>query len=145
MSKWLNMLLSEEVKTPTLSTPKTGKSAFRGFPGSLPKQVSDFSDVPDKLERACIAVEAELGLRPNVNDVVSLLSDWIDENAHDFVYGVGSEELRSSGIAPPHFTATTNCRGCGPVPIFEGSPQEVDICPWCRNRVEGLPMPRISG
>lgn len=51
-------------------------------------------------------------------------------------------EMREKGIAPDHYTATSTCRRCGPVPIFEGLPGKVNGCPWCFNRVKGLPMPR---
>ena len=51
-------------------------------------------------------------------------------------------DMRSQGIAPDHYTATTECIHCGPVPIFEGLPEKVDGCPWCMNRVKGLSIPR---
>jgi hypothetical protein len=35
------------------------------------------------------------------------------------------------GEIPAHYTATTTCRYCGPVPIFEGVPDQVLGCPWC--------------
>ncbi len=50
-------------------------------------------------------------------------------------------EMREKGIVPDHYTATTNCKHCGPVPIFEGNWPESDGCPWCFNRLRGLPMP----
>ncbi len=50
-------------------------------------------------------------------------------------------EMRHRGIVPDHYTATTNCKHCGPVPIFEGNWPESDGCPWCFNRLRGLPMP----
>ncbi len=50
-------------------------------------------------------------------------------------------EMRQKGIVPDHYTATTNCKHCGPVPIFEGCWPESDACPWCFNRLRGLPMP----
>ena len=51
-------------------------------------------------------------------------------------------DMRSKGIAPDHYTATTECIRCGPVPIFEGLPEKVDGCSWCMNRVKGLSIPR---
>jgi len=50
-------------------------------------------------------------------------------------------DMRHRGIVPDHYTATTNCKHCGPVPIFEGNWAESDACPWCFNRLQGLPMP----
>ena len=51
-------------------------------------------------------------------------------------------DMRHRGIVPDHYTATTNCKHCGPVPIFEGNWSESDACPWCFNRIKGLPMPK---
>ena len=53
-------------------------------------------------------------------------------------------EMREKGIAPDHYTATTECIHCGPVPIFEGVPEKVEGCPWCFNRIRGLPIPKAS-
>ena len=50
-------------------------------------------------------------------------------------------DMRSKGIAPDHYTSITECIHCGPVPIFEGLPEKVAGCPWCFNRIEGLPIP----
>ena len=51
-------------------------------------------------------------------------------------------EMREKGICPDHYTATTNCKHCGPVPFWEGCPSEVQGCPWCMNRLKGLSIPR---
>ena len=55
------------------------------------------------------------------------------------------EDMRHRGIVPDHYTATTNCKHCGHVPIFEGCWPESDGCPWCFNRLRGLPMPNKHG
>lgn len=39
--------------------------------------------------------------------------------------------LIAEGIVPRHYTNTTVCRKCGPVPIFEGCPPDILGCPWC--------------
>ena len=51
-------------------------------------------------------------------------------------------EMREKGICPAHYTAATNCKHCGVVPIWEGCPPEVSGCPWCFNRRKGLPIPK---
>jgi len=73
-------------------------------------------------------------------------SDWGEVAADpaklkSFAELVMIEDMRHRGIAPDHYTATTNCAHCGPVPIFEGCWPESDACPWCFNRLQGLPMP----
>ena len=55
---------------------------------------------------------------------------------------VAITKMRQQGQIPAHYTATTECRRCGVVPIFEGVSYKVDGCPWCFNRVKGLPMPQ---
>ncbi len=54
------------------------------------------------------------------------------------------EDMRYRGIVPDHYTATTHCKHCGPVPIFEGCWPESDGCPWCFNRIKGLPIPKAE-
>jgi hypothetical protein len=50
--------------------------------------------------------------------------------------------IRSRGDVPASYASTTFCEGCGPVHIFQGAPPHVTACPWCANRVRGLPIPR---
>ena len=52
--------------------------------------------------------------------------------------------MRERGEVPDHYTATTTCTRCGPVPIFPGVPDKVQGCPWCLNRHAGKPIPRVS-
>lgn len=50
---------------------------------------------------------------------------------------------REAGRNPASYTSTTFCAGgCGHVYIFPEAASRVDSCPWCRNRVRGLPIPR---
>ena len=75
--------------------------------------------------------------------------DW-DETASDpkklkaYYELLMISEMRLQGIAPDHYTSTTTCKHCGPVPIWEGCPPEVLGCPWCFNRHKGLPIPGVS-
>ncbi len=73
-------------------------------------------------------------------------SDWDEVSADpaklkSFAELVMITDMRHRGIVPDHYTATTNCKHCGLVPIFEGNWPESDACPWCFNRLKGLPMP----
>ncbi len=52
--------------------------------------------------------------------------------------------MRERGETPPHYTATTVCDRCGQVPIFPGAGKRVKGCPWCFNRISGLPVPRAT-
>lgn len=76
--------------------------------------------------------------------------DWDEvssdpEHLQAFAAMVAIKEMREEGIAPDHYTATTECRHCGPVPIWEGCLPEVIGCPWCFNRHKGLPIPVGQG
>ena len=72
--------------------------------------------------------------------------DW-DEIAADpkqlkaFTELLMISEMRSQGIAPDHYTAVTECRYCGPVPVWPSCPPQVLGCPWCMNRLKSLPVP----
>ena len=73
-------------------------------------------------------------------------SDWNDISGNPaqlkaFAELAMIEDMRKQGITPDHYTSKTECKHCGPVPIFEGCPPEVDGCPWCFNRIKGLPVP----
>lgn len=73
-------------------------------------------------------------------------SDW-EEIAGDpkqlkaFAELLMIEDMRQKGVVPGHYTATTTCKHCGLVPIWDGCPPEVNGCPWCFNRHKGLPIP----
>ncbi len=52
--------------------------------------------------------------------------------------------LIDQGIAPDNFTVTTWCNLCGHVyvPPELTNGRNVLGCPWCWNRVNGLPIPK---
>ena len=50
-------------------------------------------------------------------------------------------QIRESGGIPDSYTAITTCQNCGEVPIWPGCPPMVKECPWCLNRIKGLPVP----
>ena len=113
----------ETPKAPTDKTDKRSKT-----PGGL-------TDKTDK--RASVSSVSEWSeLLENKNGE---LTDGEIPVAADMV---AITEMRERGIVPDHYTATTNCKHCGPVPIFEGNWPESDGCPWCFNRLQGLPIPK---
>ncbi len=52
--------------------------------------------------------------------------------------------LIKQGIAPNNFTAITYCNPCGEVYVPPALVNSGNVlgCPWCWNRIEGLPIPR---
>ncbi len=59
-----------------------------------------------------------------------------------FADSLAIKRIREDSSVPDHFTAITECKQCGPVPIFRGCPPKIIGCPWCFNRLKGLPIPR---
>ena len=59
-------------------------------------------------------------------------------------WSIQTRSMRELGRIPSHYTATTICVHCGLVPIFPGVGERVKGCPWCFNRVKGLPVPRVN-
>ncbi|MCZ6677602.1 MAG: hypothetical protein O7E52_10160 [Candidatus Poribacteria bacterium] len=99
---------------------------------------------PDLVER--IKVEKPTLIRELEKLQKEAGKDW-DEIANDpaqlkaFAELSMIVEMREKGSCPAHYTSTTDCRHCGPVPIWKGCPPQVNGCPWCLNRHKGLPMP----
>ncbi len=50
----------------------------------------------------------------------------------------------ANGIIPERYTQTSDCKYCGPVMVVEGYPLQANNCPWCMNRIKGLPIPTIE-
>ncbi len=65
-----------------------------------------------------------------------------DDERQALIRAIQTRRMRERGEVPPHYTSTTICQHCGPVPIFPGVGEQVEGCPWCFNRVRGLSVPR---
>lgn len=75
--------------------------------------------------------------------------DWMEVQADPALLealaaAVTTRRMRERGETPPHYTAITTCRHCGPVPIFPGVADQVEGCPWCLNRAAGRPVPLVA-
>ena len=53
-------------------------------------------------------------------------------------------EMREQGIVPDHYTSETECKHCGPVPIFPGCPPKIMACVWCINGLAAPPVPGVK-
>lgn len=76
-------------------------------------------------------------------------ADWSELEAEPgkmeaFANMVSIRKMRERGEVPAHYTASTICAHCGPVPIFPGVRERVLGCPWCLNRAAGRPVPRAQ-
>jgi len=117
--------ISENPKAPTDKTDKTSKK-----PKALTDKTAKTSSVSFGSEWSELLEnkngELEEHQIPVATDMVAII------------------EMRERGIVPDHYTSETDCKHCGPVPIFEGCPPQVEGCPWCFNRLTGLPVPQIK-
>ena len=80
-------------------------------------------------------------LRESKAELLQLLALTPDERVA-IAYCEAVAKEREAGRKPSSYTSITFCAGCGHVHIFPGAPPRVDTCPWCSNRVKGLPIPR---
>ncbi len=65
-----------------------------------------------------------------------------DDEYQALIRSIQTRRMRERGEVPPHYTEITVCAHCGPIMIFPGVAESVEGCPWCFNRVAGLPVPR---
>jgi hypothetical protein len=65
-----------------------------------------------------------------------------------FARALVSRRAMDAGECPAHYTAAAVCRHCGPVWTWANDGKDTARsaplagCPWCWNRLEGLPIPR---
>jgi hypothetical protein len=64
----------------------------------------------------------------------------IDALAH----AMQTRRMRECGQIPPHYTQVVHCEGCGPVWLWQGSPERIQACPWCFVRVQGITPPHAT-
>jgi len=115
--------ISENSISPTDKTDKRVKS-----PGALPDKTDKRASVSSVSEWSEILKNENGELEPEELPIAAKM--------------VEIAEMREQGQIPNHYTSTTTCKHCGPVPIWDGCPPEVLGCPWCFNRHKGLPIPR---
>ena len=120
----------------TYGTESPGHSHISKGPGARPDRsrvvsIDQWSkrlrESPDELRRAAEDDWSEVS-----NDPAQLVA---------FADSLAIKQIRASGGIPDHYTSETECKNCGAVPIWPGCPPEVKECPWCLNRLKGLPMP----
>ncbi|PKM16091.1 MAG: hypothetical protein CVV12_04885 [Gammaproteobacteria bacterium HGW-Gammaproteobacteria-2] len=63
-----------------------------------------------------------------------------DATVRAYARALIATEQRKAGRVPAGWTQASACNGCGPVWLWPGAAR-VLACPWCWNRVRGLPVP----
>ncbi len=94
---------------------------------SVDKRSKELRESPDELRR-----EADDDWDEVSNDPAQLVA---------FADSLAIVQIRESGRVPDTYVSLTTCQNCGEVPIWPGCPPQVNGCPWCLNRLDGLPMP----
>ena len=118
----------KKYKTPMHGTDKTDKRASVGFVSPTNTHIESFS--VDNLRLLAGNDRPEISADPDQFAVFKAIAET-------------AEQIRR-GEVPDHYTVTTTCAHCGPVPIFPGLPEKVQGCPWCLARIRGVTIPRAS-
>jgi hypothetical protein len=96
-------------------------------------------------ERACtLATAAGLPLAV-VDTAMTEAHTWQDcpdEVIAAYLRALHERGERIAGRIPPGWTLPGHCAGCGPVWLSPDSIHTALSCPWCWNRIDGLPIPR---
>jgi len=74
-------------------------------------------------------------------DELDTLEDYPDATVAAYARALLCTAARRAGQVPGTWIEVVHCDGCGPVWLWLGAPLRVLACPWCWNRVEGLPVP----
>lgn len=69
------------------------------------------------------------------------LASCTDAECLAYTRALLSRADRRAGRVPQRWTRAAYCVGCGPVWLWPAAPAAVIACPWCWNRIEGLPVP----
>lgn len=117
-------------------------NVVRQIRSNKPGLVALLSD--ELLKRAANAVDgiSAEDLRGNLDS-----ADWLDgdliayEPLKALAGCIRSSRSVLSGQTPTGWTATTQCRNCGPVPTFPGGSNSVLACTWCMNGQAPPPLP----
>lgn len=75
----------------------------------------------------------------------SALDDHDDNTVAAYALALHERVQRERGCVPTGWSKVCRCDGCGPVWLDVDCPARVIACPWCWNRVAGLPVPQPQG
>lgn len=75
----------------------------------------------------------------------SALDDHDDKTVAAYALALHERAQRERGCVPTGWSKVCQCDGCGPIWLDVGCPDRVIACPWCWNRVAGLPVPQPEG
>ncbi len=83
------------------------------------------------------------GLVHALDDEDVMACSGLPENTlRSYVQLLARDDAMDHGLAPPEYTATVYCDGCGPVLLWPTCPPRLKSCPWCFRRKAGKPIPR---
>lgn len=142
--------LSDLLKqSPTVATPATpatqASAAVRAAAVSRESQESQGGT--EEMRARLLTLAAMEGLpaatvhRLHANDVTAC-HGLPDDTLRAYLGALNRTATIREGIAPPDYTQTAHCDGCGPIWLWEGAPARVGACPWCFRRKAGNSLPR---
>ncbi len=129
---------------------KLTEPPFGGFGSDPDAHSENIAGQPTELRAQLHRIAADAGLP--ASNVHNLHAD--DESAcaglpmatlRDCLRAQDFGRLMDRGIPPPGYTKAVECSGCGPVLLWQSSPDRVIACPWCFRRRAGNVIPRAEG
>lgn len=87
---------------------------------------------------ACLDVRRTLRLAGGELDT---LAGCNDGEVLAYANALHARDARRAGHVPVEWARACRCEGCGPVWLWADAPLHVIACPWCWNRIAGLPVP----
>ena len=121
-------------KGPDDSLPKLTEPPFGSFVSDPDGHSENIAVQSTDLRATLHQIATDAGLPAAI--VHNLRDDYL--RAQD--YG----QMMDRGMPPPGYTKAVACSGCGPVLLWQSSPDSVIACPWCFRRRAGKPIPRPS-
>jgi hypothetical protein len=91
-----------------------------------------------------VAQGARLDVRRTLRLVdgdMDTLAGCTDGEVLAYIHALHARAARRAGQVPANWTSASRCEGCGPVWLWPDAPLHVIACPWCWNRIAGLPVP----
>ena len=102
------------------------------------------------LVRKALEKYAQHDFTPDDNELRDIVDDDWEEISNDpaqlkvLRYTIKEAKQIRAGVVPDAYIAITDCRRCGSVYVWPGYPDPASSCPWCFNRVKGLPVPNAG-
>ena len=124
---------------PKLTEPPSG--SFDSDPDGHSENIA--ADIRDRLHRLAADTDLPAAIVHNLHDDdVTACAGLPMATMRDYLRAQDFGRMMDRGIPPPGYTKAVACSGCGPVLLWQSSPDRVMACPWCFRRRAGKTIPR---